>query len=318
MKREIKRGHFVGVDYHMRLLADRLRVESFRRALEELVRPGMAVADVGTGTGLLAFFAARAGARVVYAIEPVPIIRAASRVAADNGFDCVRFLEADSLSLTLPEPVDLVISECMGNFVITDEMLPVLADLHRHLAPGGKICPARIRLFLAPARLLTFRSVDWWDDPVEGIDFSAMKQAALSRSYVLHAYEEDLLGPPAPFCEIDPLQMTLAQINTLSGEVTLELKEPGPLTGVVGWFDAVLSPGVTLSTAPGIRTHWGHLLFPLRPLPMQPGDRLRFTLRLFTEPDSSDSSWQWRGELLRQDEVIASSAHHTDDPWAPG
>ncbi|MBM4321361.1 MAG: methyltransferase domain-containing protein [Deltaproteobacteria bacterium] len=312
---QARRGHFVGADYHKRLLADRVRVESFRRALEELVRPGMAVADVGTGTGLLAIFARRAGARVVYAVEPAPIVRTARRVAEDNGLDGIHFLEADSLALTLPEPVDLVVSECMGNFVVTDEMLPVLADLRRHLAPGGQICPGCIRLLLAPARLLTFRSVSWWEEPVAGIDFSAMRQPALRRAYVLHAYPEDLIGSPVLLHELDPLRMAAAQTTTLTGEVTLELDQAGPLSGVLGWFDAVLSPGVTLSTAPGIDTHWGQMLFPLDRLPMQPGDRLHFSLRLLVDADSATSSWQWRGELLRGGGTVAVSAHSTDDPW---
>jgi len=309
------KGHFVGADYHQRLLADRVRVDAFRRALEELVQPGMVVADVGTGTGLLAFLARRAGARKVYAIELAPIIRAARRVCAGNGFEGIEFLEADSLLLTLPEPVDLVVCECMGHFVVTDEMLPVLEDLRRHLKPGGVVCPRGIRLWLAPARFPTFRSVADWDDPVEGIDFSALRRAALNKAYILNTYAEGLIGPPVLFREIKPIEMSERETTTLDGTLALELREAGPLTGVLGWFDAELSPSVTLSTAPGIDTHWGQMLFPLERLPMQRGDRLRFTLRLHFEPATATSSWQWRGDLLRQGEVVASSVHSTEDPW---
>lgn len=313
---KIRRGHFVGADYHRRLLADRVRVAAFREALAELVRPGMAVADVGTGTGLLALLARQAGARVVYAIEPAPIVRLARRVAADNGVDGVVFLEADALTTTLPEPVDLVVSECMGNFVVTDEMLPVLADLRRHLAPGGRICPSCIDLHLAPASLLNFRQVRWWDEPVEGFDMSAMRDAAYQKAYVIQTYPEEVIGARVPFGTIDP--MTLAPgTRHVSGTVEMALTEAGPLTGVVGWFDARLSPGVVLSTAPGIQTHWGQLLFPLRRLPMEPGDVLRFALSLFVDPDEGCSSWQWSGTLLRRGVEVDRSDHSTDDVWGP-
>jgi len=313
--KQVSRGHFVGADYHKRLLGDGVRMDAFAAAIQELVRPGMAVADVGTGTGILAFLARRAGARVVYAIEPAPIVRMARRCAQASGLDGIVFLEADSLTTTLPEPVDLVISECMGNFVITDEMLPVLADLRRHLAPGGLLCPASIQLHLAPARLLAFSEIAYWDHPIAGFDFSPMRQAALSRAYVLHTYPEDLIGPAQPFLTIDPHTLDPGSTTTITGEVRLPLTAPGPLTGVVGWFDAQLSPSVTLSTAPGINTHWGQMLFPLRRLPLEPGDELRFALSLFVEPDSATFSWQWEGELFRQGQSLACSRHSTSLPW---
>ena len=311
-----RRGHFVTADYHKRLLADRLRVDAFREAIEELVEPGMAVADVGTGTGLLALFARRAGARVVYAIEPAPVIRLARQVAKDNGFDGIHFIEADSLETELPEPVDLVISECMGNFVVTDEMMDVLADLRRHLRPGGRICPARIRMYVAPARILSFREVAWWEDPVEGIDFSALQHAALNRAYVVQGYPDQLIGSPVLLHEMVPLEMDKDHI--VCGECELELLEAGPLTGLLGWFDAELSPRTTLSTEPGSHTHWGQMLFPLGPLPMSLHDRLRVSLRLKVDPERAYSSWSWQANLLREGEVVASSAHDTDLVWSTG
>jgi hypothetical protein len=58
-----------GTDFHELLLGDELRMRAYRQAIEETVRLGDVVVDLGTGTGVLARWAIEAGAAHVYAIE---------------------------------------------------------------------------------------------------------------------------------------------------------------------------------------------------------------------------------------------------------
>ena len=44
------------------LLSQRSRIEKFAAALQRVIRPGMKVADIGTGSGILALLAARLAA----------------------------------------------------------------------------------------------------------------------------------------------------------------------------------------------------------------------------------------------------------------
>ena len=82
------------------------------------------VLDVGTGTGVLSIWAAKAGAKKVYAIEADPLSAAKAREAvASAGFsDVVEVVEGISTHVTLPEKVDVLISETVGSVV--SEVVP--------------------------------------------------------------------------------------------------------------------------------------------------------------------------------------------------
>src|SRR5581483_2265956 len=100
---------------HGVMIADRARVGAYRRALERTVKPGHVVVDLGTGTGLLAVFACRLGARTVYAIEAEEIIDLARDIAAANGCaDRIAFIRGHSTGVQLPERADVVVSDVHG------------------------------------------------------------------------------------------------------------------------------------------------------------------------------------------------------------
>jgi len=87
--------------------------EFFARFILTLDLTGKRVADVGTGTGILALAAARAGAAQVVALDINPAaVAAAQRNSASNGFgDRVIALESDLLSALPPQPAfDIIIS----------------------------------------------------------------------------------------------------------------------------------------------------------------------------------------------------------------
>lgn len=106
--------------------------------------------DVGCGTGILSMFAARAGAARVYAVECSSIVNQARQIIEDNGFnDKISVIQGKMEEITLPEQVDIIISEWMGYFLLYESMLDtVLYARDKYLVPGGIILPDKAVLYM--------------------------------------------------------------------------------------------------------------------------------------------------------------------------
>lgn len=102
--------------------------------LEDFVRPGFSVADVGTGSGILAIAAAKLGAVSVIANDNDTL---AVRIAQENA----DFNEADVLAQeSLPEgEFDVVVAN-----ILADVIIGLGPDLCERLAPGGVLIASGI------------------------------------------------------------------------------------------------------------------------------------------------------------------------------
>lgn len=97
--------------------------------LQRVIRPGDTVADLGSGSAVLAIAAAKLGARAVAAIEidPDATSNAEGNVARNGVAGVVHLLEGDaSLLLPLVAPVRVVIANILSSVI--SAMLPAIAD----------------------------------------------------------------------------------------------------------------------------------------------------------------------------------------------
>ena len=139
-------GHHVPLGYHRLLLEDHVRMDAYERAIRELVKPGDVVLDVGTGSGILAMLAARAGASRVHAVESADVVGLAEQNVRANGLENIIVVHhGDARELTPMEPVDVLVSECMGRFLIDDGMIPAIVAAGKRLKPGG-VCYLSFKL----------------------------------------------------------------------------------------------------------------------------------------------------------------------------
>ena len=120
----------IPIQYHFNMLGDAARMDGFSAAIALAVRPGMKVLELGGGTGVLSWFAARAGAEVVWCVEKLPEMAAAARGAlgANPGGERVVVVEADARAYLPPEPVDVVICEMLHTGLLREKQLEVIAS----------------------------------------------------------------------------------------------------------------------------------------------------------------------------------------------
>lgn len=118
-------------DFPYMCLKDRVRTLAFRRAIHHVVRPGDVVVDAGAGTGILAFFAAEAGASNILAVEIDPLLAAQLKTSIElNGLtNTITVIEGDAREVPLPLDVDIVIAEIIDTGLMDEAQAQVIVAL---------------------------------------------------------------------------------------------------------------------------------------------------------------------------------------------
>lgn len=105
-------------------------------AIEKLLPAGLALADVGCGTGSLSFELARFAGRVIGIDTSAPMLRRARAIARQNKIDNVVFRTGDAMALPLPtDSVDGAFCVMVLHFLADPER--AVAELCRITRPGG-------------------------------------------------------------------------------------------------------------------------------------------------------------------------------------
>jgi protein arginine N-methyltransferase 1 len=276
------------IEYHRTLIADKVRNDAFRRALEKVIQKGKTVvADIGSGTGLMGFFASRLGAADVYFYEYGNIIGLSESLAKSNKIRNGHFIHGHSANIEDPPPVDVIVSETLGNYALEEHIIASIEDAKRFLKPGGAIIPQKITQMVAPVtRAHFFNELCTWDDLGHGLDFTEAKIMGLNNLYVRTFAAEDLLrGGKAQIW--DTVDFRQENSSTRGGSGTWTIEDDAVIYGFAVWWNCELVDGIELATGPlDAKTHWEQLYFPvLAPVQAKKGDRLGITI-------SSESSYE--------------------------
>jgi hypothetical protein len=280
------------VDFHRMMLADEARMQSYLRAILKAVRPGDVVLDIGCGTGILAYFACMAGARLVYAVEQDPIVELARAICRQNGFqDRVVFLNDWSDQVELPEPVNVIVTETLGNIGFEEGIVGWIIDAkERLLAKDGKIIPHSIEMMVAPTELPNGSYLlDGWTKQSYTLDFSPVDSLMANNLVWNNFSSNSFLSPPATVIRS---QLATATSPDIAGEGLFVANRDGVVEGLGCWFEAELFPGITISNEPQLgNSNWTQIFLPLEcPIPVSGGDQLHVNIQAI----ANGAHWQWQ------------------------
>jgi type I protein arginine methyltransferase len=164
----------------------------------------------------------------------------------------------------------------MGDELFNENMLENLLDLRdRVLKPGGRMLPARFRLFVEPVsfnesmRVRRFWNIDLPDD----LDLSVAENSLVAARFD-HGRTEQLwvrpgsvastMGTPAPILEFDLQTLESVEWLQLDHVVERQTSTNVIVDGFCVWFEAIFDDETTLTTSPlAPLTSWGNRLFRL-------------------------------------------------------
>ncbi len=250
---------------HIGMLDDERRTSAFLAAIEELTGPSDIVVDIGSGTGVLAVGAARAGAREVFAIEASAMASKARALAVANDVaDRVTVLEGWSTRIELPRRATLLVTETLGNDPLDEHIIDIVADAKRRLLePGARIIPNRVDLYgvlvelpieLRERHAFTLGGAARWSRQ-HGIDFSSLASPP-ANGYIVTLRQQDgsLLRELSPPTLLGSIDLTSAALGFEARTVDLRVTLAGQCAGVLYYFDAALTPTLSISSRPSTAT----------------------------------------------------------------
>lgn len=253
---------------HELMLKDRPRQEAYYNAIlknKDLFKDKV-VMDVGAGTGILSAFCAKAGARLVYAVEASNL---ATKIALDlieeNGLtNVVKVIHSQIEEFVLPataEKVDIIVSEWMGFYLLHEGMLDsVLFARDNFLKAGGQMFPSECTIFVAPCSVPSL--FDYWQN-VDGVNMerfaSKLRLQKSTRPEIIHLQPKDLLHEGIVFHWMSLMDVDAKDLDEIRFKEVIATQVAGKHQGFCIWFD-VGFPGddeLTLSTSPKApETHW--------------------------------------------------------------
>ncbi|EEH20217.1 hypothetical protein PABG_02476 [Paracoccidioides brasiliensis Pb03] len=273
-------GYFTSYSYndiHESMLKDSVRTDAYRDFIYD--NKGLfkdkVVLDVGCGTGILSMFCAKAGAKMVIAVDNSDIIDRAREIVYDNGFgDVIKCIRGKIEEVQLPVPqVDIIVSEWMGYCLLFEAMFDsVIWARDRYLAPDGLMVPSHATLQIAPLAGpdLIDPHITFWNS-VYGFKMSSMLLGIYDEALIhcISKPEDTIVAKASPFLQLPLHNITIDELTFVKEfEVALHT-DIDALDGWAVWFDMFFMPSRTSKVAkdavPGDMKKEGFVAFSTSP-----------------------------------------------------
>ncbi|XP_034059899.1 protein arginine N-methyltransferase 2 isoform X4 [Gymnodraco acuticeps] len=161
---------------HLEMLSNRRRTEAYRQVILSNSAPlrNKVVMDLSCGTGIISLFCAQLARPPfcnVFAVEASSMAEYTRQLVKQNGCEEV-VLQGRAEDIHLPERVDILVSEWMGNCLLFEFMVEsVLLARDCWLEEGGVMWPSSAALTLVPCQANSYyaEKMAFWEQPY-GLD----------------------------------------------------------------------------------------------------------------------------------------------------
>ncbi|KAK1784833.1 hypothetical protein P4O66_018183 [Electrophorus voltai] len=261
---------------HEEMLKDEVRTLTYRNSMyhNKHVFKDKIVLDVGSGTGILSMFAAKAGAKHVYGIECSSISEYSEKIIRANHLDSVITIFKGKVEETeLPvEQVDIIISEWMGYCLFYESMLnTVIFARDKWLTglylqkPGGLMFPDRAALYVVAIEDRQYKDfkIHWWEN-VYGFDMTCIRNVALTEPLVDIVDPKQVVTNSCLLKEVDIYTVKPEDLSFTSA-FCLQIQKNDYVHALVTYFNIEFTKchkKTGFSTAPDAPfTHWKQTVF---------------------------------------------------------
>lgn len=257
---------------HEELLKDEIRTKTFRNAIinNRHLFKDKVVLDVGCGVGIFSLFAAKAGAKMVIAVEKSNVIEYAKQIVRANRYDkVIRVIKGKIEDIQLPdgiEKVDIIIAEWMGYSLFYDTIIQsVIYARDKFLKPDGLIFPDRATMYILGIEDRDYKDdkVEWWSN-VYGYNMSCLKNYVMREPLVDTVDKRQICTDHFPLKTFDLKTMTVNDLN-IDTKFRLQALRDDYIHAFVSYFVvefSACSQRTAINTAPGAGyTHWKQTVF---------------------------------------------------------
>ncbi|MDP2837642.1 MAG: methyltransferase domain-containing protein [Methanobacteriaceae archaeon] len=131
---------FFTTPYHYNLLQDTERLSAFYEAIFD--NDWGLVYDLGTGSGILSYFAAPTS-NFIFAFEKNPKSSECAKKNLEKWHN-VQVINTDIMDFEFTQKADLIICEMLDTALIDEEQIPVLNKALNYLKPSGTVIPCGV------------------------------------------------------------------------------------------------------------------------------------------------------------------------------
>jgi len=261
-------------EWHFSMLADVKRNGAYEKAINKVITPDSTVLDIGTGSGLLAMMAARAGAKHVTACEACrSIANSAKKIVSQNGLDeKIKVINKSSKSLKLGEDMDsranVLVSEILDTGLLGEHVLPTYRHAIEHLVTDNAIIiPASAKIICTLVELPKLTK----SFPIKEVcgfnlsEFNELRSKHVSQtinlSFEEHVFVSDeIMALEISFSNLPPKADYLNPNKTL---IKTKAAQAGRIDAIVYWFDLCIYDDIIFSTRPERRDlkHWKQAIY---------------------------------------------------------